>query len=411
MIRQVKVAALKFKRLPALRSIKTIKVLVVGSVTLALASVSALATFANIARQVSPRSVLRYVPGDALAPAIVADTALIEGKGANPDVIARSSKLALSRQAINARALRVLALTSEAEHEKNRFVAASEALSRRDLGTQLMLIQSSVERDDVGQALTHYDIALRTSKAAPAILFPIMTSAIEDAQIQTALAPIVGRRPVWLRDFLSFAIANSARPSDLAAVIKRAGRLPDSPDFHLLESSLIARLIAVGDGVAARAFYATLRGARLGAIAATGFAEATTDPRFVPLTWDPLVDADTEVSVLDDGKGFRVVARPGAKAVVLRRLLFLPPGRRALRVNISPAGRSDDSGIYISIRCVRAETSDQIWLSPNLARPGPLPPHEFVVPEKCNSQMVELTVSAGSTQQGLEFEIRGFSAV
>jgi hypothetical protein len=407
----MKVTALNFKRLPALRPITTIKVLIVGSATLALASASALATFANVARQASPRSVLRYVPGDALAPAIAADTALIEGKGTNPDVIARSAKLTLSRQAINARALRVLALTSEAERERNRFVAASEALSRHDLGTQLLLIQSSVERDDAGQALNHYDIALRTSEAAPAILFPILTSAIEDAQIQAALAPIIGRQPVWLRDFLSFAIADGARPSDLAAAIMRAGRLPDSPDFHLLESSLIARLVAVGDGMAARVFYATLRGARPGEIAATGFAEATIDPRFAPLTWDPVVDANTEVSVLDDGKGFRVVARSGAKAVVLRRLLFLPPGRRVLRATIGPADRSNESGIYIGIRCLRTDTSGQIWLSPNLARPGPLPPHEFIVPEKCNSQMVELLVSTGATQQGLEFEIREFSVV
>ncbi|MFD2427454.1 hypothetical protein ACFSUK_03150 [Sphingobium scionense] len=50
--------------------------------------------------------------------------------------------------------------------EGERLLGYSQKLSRRDLRTQLMAIELAVARDDIPDALRHYDIALRTKKCA-----------------------------------------------------------------------------------------------------------------------------------------------------------------------------------------------------------------------------------------------------
>src|SRR3546814_17422634 len=66
-----------------------------------------------------------------------------------------------------------------------RLLAYSQTLSRRDLRTQLMAIELAVARDDIPSALRHYDIALRTKKNAPDLLFPVLTSALTNPTIRT----------------------------------------------------------------------------------------------------------------------------------------------------------------------------------------------------------------------------------
>src|SRR3546814_1290750 len=61
-----------------------------------------------------------------------------------------------------------------------RLLAYSQKLSRRDLRTQLMAIELAVAQGDISGALRHYDIALRTKKNAPELLFPVLTSALPD---------------------------------------------------------------------------------------------------------------------------------------------------------------------------------------------------------------------------------------
>ena len=92
------------------------------------------------------------------------------------------ARRSLMAQALNPAALRTLALTRGATLGKTidyRLVHLSDAASRRDFGTQVLLIQEAAEKQDVAGVLRAYDTALRTSQSSQQILFPQLVKAME----------------------------------------------------------------------------------------------------------------------------------------------------------------------------------------------------------------------------------------
>src|SRR3546814_9998889 len=77
-----------------------------------------------------------------------------------------------------------------------------------------MAIELAVARDDIPSALRHYDIALRTKKNAPDLLFPVLTSALTNPTIRTELVKTLGGRPKWSNDFISHAARSDADRSE-----------------------------------------------------------------------------------------------------------------------------------------------------------------------------------------------------
>src|SRR5262249_7177342 len=76
---------------------------------------------------------------------------------------------------------------------EQRLFELSSAISRRSLPTRLWLIQRSVDHGDVAGALENFDIALRTSTAAPDALFPVLATASSDPGLAQPLARLLDR--------------------------------------------------------------------------------------------------------------------------------------------------------------------------------------------------------------------------
>src|SRR3546814_19191893 len=110
-----------------------------------------------------------------------------------------------------------------------RLLAYSQTLSRRDLRTQLMAIELAVARDDIPSALRHYDIALRTKKNAPDLLFPVLTSAPTNPTIRTELVKTLGRRPKWSNYFISHSARRAAEPAPLPTFFRGLQSTPVPP--------------------------------------------------------------------------------------------------------------------------------------------------------------------------------------
>ncbi len=106
-----------------------------------------------------------------------------------------------------------------------RLVQMSARLSRRDAGTQLWLIEAAAQRNDTGETLEHYDIALRTKADTRDILFPRLLNAIDDAEIRQALKPYVHGKNRWIAEFISYANANSKNRKAIVDLIVETGRL------------------------------------------------------------------------------------------------------------------------------------------------------------------------------------------
>src|SRR3546814_6235165 len=80
-----------------------------------------------------------------------------------------------------------------------------------------MAIELAVAQGDISGALRHYDIALRTKKNAPELLFPVLTSALPDPAIRTELVKTLGGQPKWAAGFIHHAARSEVDPEASAA--------------------------------------------------------------------------------------------------------------------------------------------------------------------------------------------------
>ena len=227
------------RRLDWLRGVKFVKrsrVQAIGIIVVAVV-VSAFCVqngIAAYAREDSPELTLAVAPSDARAmSAWAGQIQLILGRINDPEAIALA-RAALRRDTTLATPYRVLGLAREAVGDlsgADRFVGFASKLSRRDVATQLWLINRAVDRNDVSDAVGHFDTALRTSDAATDILFPILVNALSEPEVVDAVAPRLLTAP-WAQDFIAKAIdTGSSMPGILAlAEAMNRERRPFSPD-------------------------------------------------------------------------------------------------------------------------------------------------------------------------------------
>ena len=174
------------------------------------------------------------------------------------DMLARE---ALDRDPTAIAALSTLGINAQVRGDMagaRRLFTYAEHLSRRDPQTQLWAIENAVSRGAVAEALSKYDIALRTSPRLAPLLYPVLTEASIDPRIRIELVRTFASKPGWSGNFLEFASSKSTDPGSLALLfvaLRRAGMsIPNSAN-----SNLIAKLMMGGMAERAWNYYAILR--------------------------------------------------------------------------------------------------------------------------------------------------------
>lgn len=315
---------------------------------------------ANKLRGGAPATALRFAPYDARAKAELAQAQIVElaQRPGDPSAAEALLRESVTRDPTNAAAWRSLGLVAQFRRDTSKTVGLfhfAERLSRRDLPTQLWLIEERVAANDIRGALRHYDIALRTSSGASQLLLPILVSATAENSIVEPLAELMATNPPWGGDLLA-RLAESAPSSEhLAAFMEklaRSRRLPQS----LYISAMINRLIE------ARDFQNAWRIQRL--IRPPGPAE-----RFVrngqfdilePASgFDWLFENDdtlgAEPIMLDGaGQGASLQVHGDRPGIVARQLLLLPPGQYRVAAAAGPVDGTAPASIYWSVACADA---------------------------------------------------------
>lgn len=229
----------------------------------------------------------------------------------------------------------VIALGLVNEQSKHGAAAArlfeySNTLSRRDLPTQLWKIETAVSRGDIAGALHHYDIALRTSRHAPELLFPVLVSAIADPAIRIALVRTFRAQPAWGPLFIEYAASNSTDPhvtSLLFQDFQRSGIRIAS----MAQTVLIDTLAGRGAFDDAWLYYRAVR--------PNSDRRRSRDPRFnaelpVPTLFDWRIADDNAINGSiqrgNDGGLVDFSAPPGVGGKVVQQLQLLPAGRYRL---------------------------------------------------------------------------------
>lgn len=179
----------------------------------------------------APDAALRINPGSAAAAA--QQESLRVQKDLRPAAraaIRRDAAAIVQRDPTNVTAITTLGLATDDERRARAIMATSNDLSRRSLLAQLWLIQDAVNRNDAGEALVHYDVALRTSPRAAAILFPVLVNATTDRGLLPDLARMLARQPSWGAQYLQ-QLAQSGT---------------DLPNIAALFSALLSRGVSPG---------------------------------------------------------------------------------------------------------------------------------------------------------------------
>jgi tetratricopeptide (TPR) repeat protein len=321
-------------------------------------------------------------------------------------IASRLATKSLAQQGVNAIALRVLGNAADAGGRRNEaktLMQLSERISRREISTQLWLIESSVREGNVSAALAHYDLSLRTTPQIYEFLFPKLSEALVDREIQTAFVQHIRRTPPWLEDFLTYAIAQGGRPQDIVATILLAGPLPNSDPYRELESRLIERLAATNAFDSVEPYYLSLRRSHKYILTSMAFDKLSTDNQFPPITWKISETATQGGSfVAGNPAGARVFkgySAPGARGVVLSKLLFLPPAAYTLSAKRRIESLVPESSARWQIRCNNDSTGVPLLsLQDNLSRLSLKIDVAFTVPANCRSQYAEFSLVGGVGQ-------------
>lgn len=288
--------------------------------------------------------------------------------------------------------------------EGERLLAYSQKLSRRDLRTQLMAIEVAVAKGDIVSALHHYDIALRTRKNAPKLLFPVLTSALTDPTIRVELVKTLNRQPHWGTGFLSHAAHSDADPAGSAAFfygLQRA-RVP-VPDG--VSAALINRLLAAKLFDEAWAYYAAAHPG--------SDRRQSRDPAFTHMLearssfdWTAQSGLGLSTAILPDARSglFDFSVSMGSGGTLLQQLQMLPAGNYLLEGHSIGIEQPARSRPYWTLRCQTGGEIGRVEL-PNSAQASGRFQGAFHVPADCPVQMLALVARSTDDIGGVSGQI------
>lgn len=303
---------------------------------------------------------------------------------------------ALARDVTIPAAVELRALRAEASGEgprAARLFALSDAVSRRSLATRTWLIQRAVDRGDVAGALEHFDVALRTSSAAPRILFPILAQASADPALAAPIARVLDRPQAWRVPFLHYAIEEGGAASPIADVVLRMRDRRAITEAGI-DQALVAALVSQqAFGKARRTYEAFHPPPRS--------PSAVVDPEFspggaaYPFGW----------ALTERGEAGASRARVGGRPVlayqslaagsgpVAAQLLTLPPARYRLATRTATPAANPEAAPFWTLTCGQAGGA-QIVLLDQPGRSGETADARFVVPPECPAQWLVLHLRA-----------------
>lgn len=363
---------------------------------LLLAVVVAFVTVANLTRTRSPALALRAAPFDGGAKAALADRLMLDPKS-GPSQRRRAAELArdaLGRTALSPAAVRVLALDAELEGKpalaKARYLASAR-LSRRDFPTRVWLIEEAVRRNSVADALDNFDIALRTSRTARNVLFPILSEALKDREYVDPAMVVFRRRPAWMTPFFLFSLQNGGSASHLALIMSRLGEV-ESPWGVDLPQAAVDRMVANGQYREAFQFAAARAGEQGGSLD-TSFGATK---RMAPFAWNLAEDTGRVASVERGALRFEVDSDNTGE--LASRLQVLGPGRYRLRARGGLAEAQRGGGVDIALICADDKTGELARLSLRQADGEQTLEREFTVPANgCSGQWLRVNAIAANS--------------
>lgn len=373
-------------------------------------------SLANSLSDREPHLALRLAPYDARLLAEEARARTLDelakistGAKLNSEAQARLSDAeALAHQALKRDSMAIPAVTTLGTlaqlrgdlPKARRWMKYSEQLSRRDLATQLWLIEDAVGREDIADALHHYDIALRVKRGASDLLFPVLAQASTDPEIASELVRTLSAKPLWGEQFIAFAASKTPAPNATARLflaLRRAG----VPISDAASGALIDALITKGQVEEAWAYFSRIR--------PRADRTRSRDPNFTAsiarashFDWVTAGDgAGLFASIQRSGDGglLDFSAPAGAGGTLVWQLQMLPAGRYVLEGQSVGIDQPERSRPYWVVTCRADGRELGRVVMPNSAENSGRFVGHITVPPGCTAQML-VFIAPGSDAVG-----------
>jgi hypothetical protein len=288
--------------------------------------------------------------------------------------------------------------------QARRLFAYAGLLSRGEIQTELWAIEDAVARGNVGDALTHYDIALRSTPTLSQMLFPPLTSASTDPEIRASLIKRLAAKPSWGSDFIIHVAVNTSDPKSAAQFfgsLHRAGvAVPDYARAYLLGTLLNDKATD-----SAWEYYAML--------VPQADRRKSRDPHFAGtmdppsrLDWviEPTQGMNASIQRTDRNGIVDFTAPPMAAGPVIQQLQVLPAGSYIVRGHSLGIKKQPDDKLYWSLNCENGIEIGKVDV-PDSANSGGRFKGVLNVPVDCPLQKLALMVYPAENSVGVSGQI------
>lgn len=380
--------------------------LVLAAAALGLWSVGG--SLANALAKVDPARAHALSPGNGMVAARYAEDLFAARPSTDPQgVAAVAARRALLDDPTATDALTVLGFQAQLRGEREKAAAISlysTELSRRELRPRLWAIEEAVTRGDIAGALRHYDIALRTSRDAGAMLYPTLGAAMAEPRIRAAFVPVLATKPVWKDEFLDHVARRRIAHEGLAALLEE-GRATGLTATEDVQVQIVDALILEGKPDRAWRVYQGLRkGSRRDQSRDPAFALAASSRS--ALDWRAGEDSRLGAAILNDGQSGAIdfAALPDASGVLAQQSQLLAPGRYRFDGRSRGIDQTASAQPYWTLICTDGRELGRVEV-PNSAVNGGRFGGGFSVPQGCPVQQLQLVARPSSNVMGVSGQI------
>lgn len=328
------------------------------------------------------------------------------GKSADLSRVEMLSRQSLARSPVDAVAMRMLGLSLALQGnltKARQVMQLGEHLSRRDLATQIWMIEDRVQAEDVKGALLHYHRAMQTNRRVRDTLLPVLAIAADDPAIAADLTPILAQRPEWWSDFLG-RYAGQATSATALSTIARGLKLDPKSDIDRPRlRGILVRMVELGDVRSARGLYEAAMGVAAAPRRIVNDGGFETGGELAPFDWQLTQDGETsaERDVREGARGNYALVLAGTEGKeAARQLVSMAPGRYRFSMISGAVSAGLTAPPFVAIRC---EQPNSVPLSTIALTPGAAAHRTeriVTVPEQCVAQWVQVYTGSSLGEPG-----------
>ena len=263
---------------------------------------------------------------------------------------------ALNQAAGLAPSLRNYAILSEQglmDGDPNALMQMAAKFSKRDLPTQLWLIEKEAQSGDIGKTLAAYDLAMTSNPELRAVLFPILATAVSDEELLTPIADLLKTEPQWGPGFYAYFAQDERVLANFPVLLNALSSDAQSLIPVSTRRNLANNLIKIGNWEAA------YRTSSLGNISLEMSDFSNDDDRIAPPFGWSFSPSGTVGFTVNDNATLSINVGLGAGTTLASRVVRLPAANAKLQAVISSDNATLDQIPRVSVVCIDQKSSEQ----------------------------------------------------